>query len=200
LINSWKRERIFGTCLVETTIVDGHPKLPAGLGDDNRVDQPPWVVDLPDEADIKQLFDFFTDEVLPLNDCFWSFYWTGLTLGWIFRWCLITSLRMPGICDSCQANTSTLARRKVMSVSSYLSLRSPVMWVVWAASVPIWTVFTGVPSLYEGCTWVLKLSRAGANSEELSPGHQVEPHPPGQLPEPRPSPMQRRLQCSLHGS
>jgi hypothetical protein len=41
--------------------------LPARLGDDNRVSQPPWVVDLPDEPSVEQLLDFFTDEVLPLN-------------------------------------------------------------------------------------------------------------------------------------
>jgi hypothetical protein len=58
---------IFGTCLVETSAVDAHPKLPTGLGDDNRVGQPPWVVDLPDEAGVEQLLDLFTNEVLLLN-------------------------------------------------------------------------------------------------------------------------------------
>jgi hypothetical protein len=68
LIYSWKRKRVFGTCLVETRVVDAHPKLPAGLRDDNRVGQPPGVVDLPYEAGLKQLLDFFTDKVLPLNE------------------------------------------------------------------------------------------------------------------------------------
>jgi hypothetical protein len=67
LIYSWKRERIFGACLVETSEVDSHPKLSADLGDDNRVGQPSWVVDLPYEASIEHLLDFFTNEVLPLN-------------------------------------------------------------------------------------------------------------------------------------
>jgi hypothetical protein len=67
LIYSWKRERVFETCLVETRVVDAHPELPAGLRDDNRVGQPPRVVDLPYEASLKQLLDFFTNEVLPLN-------------------------------------------------------------------------------------------------------------------------------------
>jgi hypothetical protein len=67
LIYLWERKRIFGTCLVETSVVDTHPKLPASLGDDNRVGQTPWVVDLPDEAGFEQLLDLFTDEVLPLN-------------------------------------------------------------------------------------------------------------------------------------
>jgi hypothetical protein len=58
---------IFGTCLIETSVVDAHLKLPSGHGDDNRVGQPPMVVDLLDEAGVKQLFDFFTNEVLPLN-------------------------------------------------------------------------------------------------------------------------------------
>jgi hypothetical protein len=53
LINSWKRERIFGTCLIETSVVDAHLKLLAGLEDDNKVGQPPWVVDLPDEGGIE---------------------------------------------------------------------------------------------------------------------------------------------------
>jgi hypothetical protein len=67
LIYSLKRERIFGTRLIETSVVDAHPKLPIGLGNDNKVDQPPWVVDLLNESSIKQLLDFFTDEVLPLD-------------------------------------------------------------------------------------------------------------------------------------
>jgi hypothetical protein len=28
---------VFGACLVETSVVDAYPKLPIGLGDDNRV-------------------------------------------------------------------------------------------------------------------------------------------------------------------
>jgi hypothetical protein len=58
---------IFGACLVEASVVDAHPKLPVGLADDNRVGQPAWVVDLPYEASIEELLDFFTDEVLLLN-------------------------------------------------------------------------------------------------------------------------------------
>jgi hypothetical protein len=77
LIYSWKRKRIFGICLVETSVVDAHPKLSAGLGNDNRVGQPPWVVDFPDEAGIEQLLDLFTDEVLPLNGLL-----SGLLLDW----------------------------------------------------------------------------------------------------------------------
>jgi hypothetical protein len=58
---------IFGTCLIETSIVDAPLLLPAGLRDDNRVGQPPRVMDLLYEASVKQLFDFFTDEVLLLH-------------------------------------------------------------------------------------------------------------------------------------
>jgi hypothetical protein len=68
---------IFWTCLVETSVVDAHPKLPTYLGDDNRVGQPPWVVDLPDEARVKQLFNLFSDKVLPLY---------GLLLGLLLDW------------------------------------------------------------------------------------------------------------------
>jgi hypothetical protein len=39
-----------------------------------------------------------------------------------------------------------------MSVSSYLSPRFPVMWVVWAASVPIWMTFMRMSSFSKGCT------------------------------------------------
>jgi hypothetical protein len=67
LVYLWKRKRVFGTCLVQTGIVDAHPNLPVGLGDDNRVGQLPQVVDLPDKAGIEQLFDLFSDEVLLLN-------------------------------------------------------------------------------------------------------------------------------------
>jgi hypothetical protein len=62
-----ERKRIFGTCLVETCVVDAHPKLPIGIRDDRRIGQPPGVVDLLYEASIEQLFDLFTDEVLSLN-------------------------------------------------------------------------------------------------------------------------------------
>jgi hypothetical protein len=65
------------TCLIETGAVDTHPKLPVGLGDDNRIGHPPWVVNLPDKVGIEQLFDLFTNEVLPLN---------GLLLGLLLDW------------------------------------------------------------------------------------------------------------------
>jgi hypothetical protein len=39
-----------------------------------------------------------------------------------------------------------------MTVSSYLSPRFPMMWVVWAASAPIWMTFMGTSSLSEGYT------------------------------------------------
>jgi hypothetical protein len=73
LIYSWERKRVFGTCLVETRVVNAHPKLPTDLGDDNRVDQPPRVVDLPYKVGVEQLLDFFTDEVLPLNELLLGF-------------------------------------------------------------------------------------------------------------------------------
>jgi hypothetical protein len=66
LIYSWERERVFWTCLVQTDVVDVHPKLPTYLTNGNRVGQPPRVVDLPDEANVKQLFNLFSDKVLPL--------------------------------------------------------------------------------------------------------------------------------------
>jgi hypothetical protein len=37
-----------------------------------------------------------------------------------------------------------------MNVGSYLSPRSLTMRVVWVAFVPIWIVFTGMPSLSKG--------------------------------------------------
>jgi hypothetical protein len=58
---------VFWTCLIETSVVDAHPKFPTSLGDDNRVGQPPWVVDLLDEASIKQLLNLLSDKILPLN-------------------------------------------------------------------------------------------------------------------------------------
>jgi hypothetical protein len=42
-------------------------KLSIDLRDDHRIGQPPNVVDLPYEASVEQLLDFFMDEVLPLN-------------------------------------------------------------------------------------------------------------------------------------
>jgi hypothetical protein len=58
---------IFGICLVETCVVDAHSKLHVGLRDGHRIGQLPGVVDLPYEASVKQLFYFFTNEVLSLN-------------------------------------------------------------------------------------------------------------------------------------
>jgi hypothetical protein len=63
----WEGKSVFGTCLVETCVVDAHPNLPIGLTDDHRVGQPPRVVDLLYEVGVEKLLDFFTDEVLPLN-------------------------------------------------------------------------------------------------------------------------------------
>jgi hypothetical protein len=77
LIYSWEGKRVFGTCLIETCVVDAQPKLPISLRDDNRVGQPLRVVDLSYEASIEQPFDFFTDEVLPLNGLL-----PGLLLDW----------------------------------------------------------------------------------------------------------------------
>jgi hypothetical protein len=86
LIYSWKKERVFCTCLVETSVVDAHPKLSACLGGDNKVGQPPWVVDLLDEASVKQLFNFFSDKVLPLY---------GLLLGLLLdRFGIMVDLQM----------------------------------------------------------------------------------------------------------
>jgi hypothetical protein len=67
LIYSWKRERVFGACLVETGVVDAHPKFPTGLGNDNRVGKPSRVVDLLYEANVEQLLELLMDEVSQLN-------------------------------------------------------------------------------------------------------------------------------------
>jgi hypothetical protein len=45
----------------------GTSEVSRWLGDDNRVGQPPKVVDLPYEASVEQLLEFFTDEVLSFN-------------------------------------------------------------------------------------------------------------------------------------
>jgi hypothetical protein len=84
---------IFGTCLIETSVVDAHSKLPAGLWDDNRVGQQLRVVDLPNKAGVEQFFDLSTDEVLPLN---------GLFLGLL--------LDRPGVGVDCQMVLNHLPR------------------------------------------------------------------------------------------
>ena len=99
------------------------------------------------------------------TDCFRGFCRTGLASGWIFRWCSITFLGIPGICDGSQANTSTFARRKATSASSYFSPRFPATRVVWERSDPIWTVFTGTSSESDGRT----LGTFGAFSDTLVP-------------------------------
>jgi hypothetical protein len=104
-----------GACLVETGVVDAHLKFPTGLGDDNRLGQPPRVVDLPYEASIEQLLDFFTDEVLPHNGLLLELLLHRPGIRVDLQMVLNTSLGIPGICDDCQENMSTLSRRKVMS-------------------------------------------------------------------------------------
>jgi hypothetical protein len=63
-----ERKKIFGTCLVETCVVDAHLKLPVGLQDDHRIGQPPGVLELLYEANVEQPFNLFTNEVLSLNE------------------------------------------------------------------------------------------------------------------------------------
>jgi hypothetical protein len=95
------------------------------------------VVDLPDEASVKQLFNVFSDKVLPLYGLLSELLLDRFGVGVDLQMVLNHLPRIPNICDGCQTNTSTLARRKVTSVSSYLLSRSPVMRVVWATSAPI---------------------------------------------------------------
>jgi hypothetical protein len=68
---------IFWTCLVETSVVHVHLKLPTYLGDDNKVGLQLWVVDLSDKASIKQLFNLFSDKVFLLY---------GLLSGFLLDW------------------------------------------------------------------------------------------------------------------
>jgi hypothetical protein len=151
LIYSWKRERVFGACLFETGVVDAHLKFPSGLGDDNRVGQPLRVVDLPYEASVEQLLEFFMDEVLPHNGLLPGLLLHRPDIGVDLQMVLNDPLGILGICDGCRANTTTFFWKKVMSASSYLLPRFLVMWVVWAASTPIWMTFTGTSSSSEGC-------------------------------------------------
>src|SRR5438105_4350255 len=58
----------------------------------------------------------------------------GPSFGNTAKWCSITSLGTPGMSDGCHANTSTFARRKVMSASSYLGSRDPPTFTVLAGS------------------------------------------------------------------
>jgi hypothetical protein len=44
-----------------------HLKLPVCLWNDDWIGQPHWVMNLFDEADVQQLLDLLSDEVLPLN-------------------------------------------------------------------------------------------------------------------------------------
>jgi hypothetical protein len=67
LIYLWKWIRVLRTSLIQAGVVDAHPKLPIGLGDDDWIGQPYRVMDLFDEARIQQLSDLLTDEILPLN-------------------------------------------------------------------------------------------------------------------------------------
>jgi hypothetical protein len=96
LIYLWKREKIFGACLVETGVFDAHPKFLAILGDDNRVGQPSQVVDLPYETNVEQLLEFFTDEVLPLNGLLLGLLLHRPSIGVDLQMVLNHLLRDPG--------------------------------------------------------------------------------------------------------
>jgi hypothetical protein len=72
---------IFMTYLIETCVVNAHPKLPVGLRDYHRIGQPPGVVDLPYEASVEQLLISSRMKFCRSMDCFPSLYWTGLTSG-----------------------------------------------------------------------------------------------------------------------
>jgi hypothetical protein len=102
-------------------------------------------------------------------DCFHGFYRTGLASGRILRWCSITSLGIPGICDGSQANTSIFARRKTISALSYFSPRFPPMRVVWEASALTWMVFTGTLSVSDGWTLGALAGALACEDEDLDP-------------------------------
>jgi hypothetical protein len=125
LIYSWEGKRVFRIYLVKTSVVDAHPKLPVGLRDGQRVDQLPRVVNLPYEASVEQLLDFFTDEVLSLNGLLSRLLLDRSGVGVDLQMVLNHLPGIPDNCDGCRSNTSTLAWRKAMSVSSYLLSRSP---------------------------------------------------------------------------
>ena len=67
MIYAWKWIWVLETGLIEVGVVDAHLKLPICLGDDDWIGQPYWVMDLFDEASVKQLPDLLMDEILPLN-------------------------------------------------------------------------------------------------------------------------------------
>jgi hypothetical protein len=52
LIYSWKWIRVLGTSLIKAGVVDAHPKLSVGLGNDDWIGQPYWVMDLFDKASV----------------------------------------------------------------------------------------------------------------------------------------------------
>jgi hypothetical protein len=95
------------------------------------------VVDLLDKAGVKQVLDLFTDEVLPLNGLLLRLMLHQPGIRVDLQMVLNHLQGMLDIRDGCQANTSTLAQRKAMSASSYLSPRFTVLRVVWVASVLI---------------------------------------------------------------
>jgi hypothetical protein len=67
LIYLWKWIWVLGIGLIEVGVVDAHPKLPVCLRNDDWIGQPYWVMDLFDEANVQQLLDLLTDEILPLD-------------------------------------------------------------------------------------------------------------------------------------
>ena len=80
------------------------------------------------------------------NCCFF-----GVALGLTFKACSINSLDTPGIFAGFHANTSRLALRKLMSSSSYLSLKpAPMIAVLESSPSCSWMVL--VPTSPAGFT------------------------------------------------
>jgi hypothetical protein len=77
--------RVLGTSLIQAGVVNAHPKLPVCLWNDDWVGQPHWVMNLLDEAGVKQLPDLLANEVLPLNGLSARLLTHGLASGWIFK-------------------------------------------------------------------------------------------------------------------
>ena len=94
--------------------------------------------------------DFFTDEVLPLHGLLPRLLAHRHGVGVDSQIVLDHFPGDPGICDGSQANTSTFARGKEMSMSYYFSSRFPAMRVVLEESALICTVFTGTLSGSDG--------------------------------------------------
>ena len=129
--------RILWTCFVEASVIDAHSPFPSLLFNKNRIGKPVGVVYLFDESGCQKFGDLFVYGLAPRSSKQRRRCLAGFDLGMTHSACSATSLGMPGMLIDFHAKTSRFARRKSLSLLSYLA----------RSLVPICTILVGLAGL-----------------------------------------------------